>query len=982
MRNLKKVLALVLAFSMMFSVVAFANYADVDADADYAGAVELLSALGILQGDDLGNFNPDNTITRAEYAAVVCRALGLENAANGAKGATQFTDVAADHWASGYINLATQNGIINGYGDGTFGPEDKVTYEQAVKMLVCALGFEPMAATKGGYPTGYLVIANQYKITAGVRATAEAPRSTVAQLVYNALSTPKMDQTSYGTDEKYEVLDGKNDRDYATLLTDMDIYIATGVVGDKNGDEIEITLTESSEDYEFGRGTDNVTVKDGFTKVYSTDKLDVKINDSNIEDYKHQNVDVYVEKISGKYYVLAVVASDIGETFEILSDDLKSVNSTATEIEYYDENKKTKTLKLASNATIAYNNKKAETFSSEYAAIIGSAGSFNDDIKLVFVENTGDTKYDTVVATQYYSDKIESVETSKDKIMLKNASTITFDFDDEDDTIIFEDINGNKISLEDFAEDDVVAIVSDAPKYDKPNKFADYIRVINLGDNSITGTVEATSTKNGDKTVTINGEVYVDGYPGGLNIDDEGTFWIGMTGKIIDFDGSAASKNYGFILEAAKSTNTFDDGWEVKLLTEDDGVVTYTFTTSADSTFSTYVSSIGIQDTNRSDKYNFNASTIEHSKTIAEKRLITFKTNAKGEIKSFAQAGSTLSAVSKQEYKDATQIIAKKTLEDDVVIFNLDKTDADDVYATDINYLVEDVEYTGYILKDVDDEYSVFIVTDGGTSFSDELGFAIVTDISSKKDADGQDITEVSYVQGEEEGVVTFDDDSEAYTGSIQVNSSKFGIGSIFAFNANTNGVVTDYVIVGNIHTNGVLSVDQSVFGAFSKDNEFVFGYISNTKRITTGKGETLDIVVDGQNDQTISVPNSSNRYTYYTAGKKEYIDIGDFMGGDDVSYLENEYDKTGNNVTNTWANYVFVRLVDGSVVDIYSFDTRIDVKNSALNGIYTDNDATTTSGTTSTTSSVVETPVEEVVEAPVEEVVIPDEIEANVIED
>ena len=56
MRNLKKVLALVVAFSMMLSVVAFAAYPDVPADADYADAVELLSALDIIKGDDLGNF--------------------------------------------------------------------------------------------------------------------------------------------------------------------------------------------------------------------------------------------------------------------------------------------------------------------------------------------------------------------------------------------------------------------------------------------------------------------------------------------------------------------------------------------------------------------------------------------------------------------------------------------------------------------------------------------------------------------------------------------------------------------------------------------------------------------------------------------------------------------------------------------------------------------------------------------------------------
>ena len=349
MKNLKKVLALVLAFSMMLSVVAFASYNDVDADADYAGAVELLSALDIIKGDDLGNFNPDNTITRAEFAAIVCRAKGLENAAEGAKGATSFKDVAADHWASGYINLATQNGIINGYGDGNFGPEDKVTYEQAVKMLVCALGFEPMAANKGGFPTGYLVVANQYKITAGVKSSVEAPRKTVAQLVYNALTTPMMDQTSYGTDASWEVLDGKNDREYKTLLTDMDVYIATGTVGAKvqGEDKVEFSVKESSDDYEFGFAGDNVKKSDGYNKIYDgTADLQLYINESNIQDYKNQYVDAYVLKDGKDYYVLAVVPSTMGDSITINSDDIDFKNCAEKKIEYFTDSKNTKTIKL------------------------------------------------------------------------------------------------------------------------------------------------------------------------------------------------------------------------------------------------------------------------------------------------------------------------------------------------------------------------------------------------------------------------------------------------------------------------------------------------------------------------------------------------------------------------------------------------------------------------------------------------------------
>ena len=168
----------------------FAGYPDVDATADYADSVALLSALEILEGDEQGKFNPESTITRAEFAAVVCRALGLENNANSAAGATIFNDVAANHWATGYINLATQQGIVNGKGNGIFDPEGNVTYAEAVKMLVVALGFEPVAAAKGGYPTGYLAVANSIKMTAGIYGTGTnvpALRKTVAMLTANAI---------------------------------------------------------------------------------------------------------------------------------------------------------------------------------------------------------------------------------------------------------------------------------------------------------------------------------------------------------------------------------------------------------------------------------------------------------------------------------------------------------------------------------------------------------------------------------------------------------------------------------------------------------------------------------------------------------------------------------------------------------------------------------------------------------------------------
>ena len=90
MKNLAKVLSVVLALAMALSMVSFAAFSDVAADAKYGEAVSILSSLGVIIGYEDGTFKPDETITRAEFAAVVCRLLGMGETAAGAKGQQVF----------------------------------------------------------------------------------------------------------------------------------------------------------------------------------------------------------------------------------------------------------------------------------------------------------------------------------------------------------------------------------------------------------------------------------------------------------------------------------------------------------------------------------------------------------------------------------------------------------------------------------------------------------------------------------------------------------------------------------------------------------------------------------------------------------------------------------------------------------------------------------------------------------------------------
>ncbi len=172
----------------IYPVAGAVSFPDVPAGADYVEAVAALADMGVITGDGNGNFNPDATITRAEVAAIMCRLMGAENEADAA-GDPGFDDVPDGHWAAGYVKTATRLGVINGDGTGNFRPGDPVTYEQVVKMLVSAWDYEDWAQEEGGWPDGYIAVAEELGFLKNISfaGTDHAPRWAVAVLTYNTL---------------------------------------------------------------------------------------------------------------------------------------------------------------------------------------------------------------------------------------------------------------------------------------------------------------------------------------------------------------------------------------------------------------------------------------------------------------------------------------------------------------------------------------------------------------------------------------------------------------------------------------------------------------------------------------------------------------------------------------------------------------------------------------------------------------------------
>lgn len=165
--------------------LAASSFPDVPENASYAEAAEYLNEIGIMQGDTNGKFNPDNMVTRAQMAAIICR-MYVETDVSAASN-TSFSDVPKTYWASGYIAKASALGVINGRTDGTFGPNDSVTYEQALAMVLRAMGLTNEADSAGGYPDGYIKIADESGFSANLSASkgTALTRWQIAQLLYN-----------------------------------------------------------------------------------------------------------------------------------------------------------------------------------------------------------------------------------------------------------------------------------------------------------------------------------------------------------------------------------------------------------------------------------------------------------------------------------------------------------------------------------------------------------------------------------------------------------------------------------------------------------------------------------------------------------------------------------------------------------------------------------------------------------------------------
>ena len=930
MKLMKKTLALFTsALTMIMASFNAMAYSDVSNSSTAYEAIETLSVLDILTGFEDNTFKPEDKVTRAQMAAIICRASGYNYGETATQGSTSFTDVPVGHWAIAYIEMAESMGIINGYGEGLFGPEDEVTYDQAVKMIVCALGYQKKAEAmvKEGinpFPSAYNAIANQKGITNGVAKTAGgASRATIAELVYNALTVNLMDQTSFGTDIEF-----KEVKDQSLLYTKLNALKVKAKISsvsfDNTTDFVDITITEE----------DAVAKEDGVNFVGNNKVRKGNVNLVNAQGLEVNAIIDYSDSSDPKLLAIFPITKNSTELV-IAADLIKGIEDNR--VVYYkntNSNTVSKSVKFAENIIVYFN---AQTTNietaSDFQKIYLNSGKTANDKSYKFIINNKNV-IDTIFIENAISFVVGRInyydfEIYRDSTNTFNSPLTSFygdyklplDLNTEDNENISYDIyntKGESLKFDDIRTGDVLTVSQSVE-----NGITYYEIIVSTGDlvEGIITEIRTEKVKNSEKeykVYTIDGNDYViNGYEDASELEAgvSGSFQLTANNEIIAYELDKTIKNYGIVIATGPANSNFDKGSRAQIVTSDGVIKTYDFATKV------YIDS--------NDPINTDADTVPSEVTALEHKVIRYELNSSNEIKKVSTSINdadvkydTIETNSK--YAAATGKLDGKYFTDNtkiVAIPSEDKEAEKDAYSfVSINSLTDEEIYTGHVIYNIDTKEVIFafitnlitkpafdsipmVITSKATvSVDDSIRTKITGYIGHK---------EVSYVIADEEEVTKFDSENKAVGNIVDVDEN-----DVIQFATNANDEIVAYRYLANWDGSAYTFASVVAANDYNVDDD-VYGCGIKGKAI---KVASKYIELDTANGNVDAFYNPDN--TVYVYGKT--YSKGETTSFDALRTFNDYENKTIDEVID---DIVYIYSYDGKNILNFVFDVNSDNK-------------------------------------------------------
>jgi len=813
MLRAKKLTSFILSACMTlgFGATTFAALPSDAENSKYKDAIEVLGALEIMVGDaETGAFRPDDTIKRSEFAKVAVTSMGLGNVAESSLHQTKYPDVVSNHWANGYINVATNQGIVIGDDEGNFRPDDTITYAEAATVLVRLIGHTPAAEKKGGFPTGYVSVASQQGITKNAVASNDAAvtRGMVAQMTNNTLTVNKMEQTSFGGDESYEIVD-------KTLLEDeLKTQLIKGqitAVGTSS-----LTGTSALRDNEIRIGSEVYEVEDKAMAEVT------RLLGFNVEAYVRE------DENGDQKVVLARAEQTKNSSVKISVDDIASITEGEyLKINYWKDKEndtKTQYVNVSNEAKYLFNGKAIDFNIAELQPASGS---------LTVLDQNRDDIYDVVFIESYENYVVEEVIESSNRITDKyGKSSLVLDPEDKDVRFIITR-GGQEIKLSDLKEWDVLSVATSKDKT---------IVMVEVTSEKITGKVEEI---NGDKFV-IGGEEYrvAANYPDEVNLNDEGTFYLDKDRNIAAVDAtSGLSSNYAY-LTGADLTTGFDKYLQIKVF-DKDGKVKILKSGEKLKLNST-------SNTTASDAL----AAITDGEGNAIPQLVTYETNSEGVLTQLKTAqdntGSgaidkdsfTLNAKETLKYRASSKKLGKYNVNNNTVVFDIPEgeTDAEKYAVENISLFEDETEYDVSVY-DVGEDLTakVIIVTNSNGIANLEASLAVVEKIGTTINSDNETVERLyAFVDGEKKSFITAEDDM-----LVNGENEALSAGDIIQFKTNSANEIESIRVLfeaENKETEGTQTINEDLVTVYGK----VMKKFTNSINVSVNGGAVSNYNIDG----------------------------------------------------------------------------------------------------------------------------------------
>lgn len=796
-KNLKKVISSVAALTMVASsVAAFAvDFPDVESTASYAQAVQELSALDVISGYDDGTFGPDKLVTRAEITKMIVDALAERSSAEASTESTKFADVSADHWAKGYINQGVADGFIAGMSDTEFDPDANVTYVQAQKMLVSAIGYETYAQAQGGWPTGYKTYAASLDITKGISGitdSTELTRAQVAQMIDNAMDAPLCVIASWKTEwngtktPNLEVRDGKEGRAYETLFTEKhDAYKVYG----------RVTETSKTGSVDTDKVTFQVEKADNFddeeVKADSPVSEDMYIGDSKADNYLRTYSQALIQKNDDdEYTILSIAAAAANKSVTVASEDFDE-NKSTDEALYFFPAGTTKgstkyQLDTTNGVTIYINGVESSKSIAELRDYLDKNETAS--VTLQKETETGSTstsaKYNTIMVSSYVTAIVDEVidKTNETSVNFDTYSSgiqakMTVNKDDDNYTYSFK-LDGKEIEATDLQQNDVLNISYDTTGAFKDSSFYDVIVTRNVVDG-----VKCTSINDSKGEYTIGGTKYkaAEGMDIDVETSTEYSLYLDHFGRIAKADENSVSKNYGVLKNIYKKAGgdymaqiITKNGTEEEYKVDSDNVTAYkSYLVKSDADGAVYDST-----NKKTDAY--------------PKQVVEYSVSTSSNKITIKNGGVIAPTAADAEYKESGNKIGSVKMADSTVILDLSEVDTKDTYSV-VSSLNDGSNYVayGYDKSKSDNTYRFVIITEGTSSvFNSETQLAIFNG-SEVVDDDGDKTAYNLVVNGEEKQFIL--DDDVVITGDkgASVADDAFDEGDVLVYATNSEGYIS-----------------------------------------------------------------------------------------------------------------------------------------------------------------------------------------------